>query len=75
MNEGVTLPGHGQVTGVARGGHDAKSPVVARVESGFSEKSGKNESSEAALSESLPDAIVVAGKTNGANGHARAGGK
>jgi DNA primase catalytic core len=73
FNEGVTHPGHGQVTGVARGGHDAKSPVMTRVGSGFSEKSGKNVSREAALSESLPDAIVVAGKTNGANGHARPG--
>jgi hypothetical protein len=38
----------------------------------FSEKSRENTSRDAAPPESLPDAIVVAGKTNGANGHARA---
>lgn len=72
LEPGVTLPGHGQVTGVARGGHDAKSPAMTRAEDGFSEKRGKNVSRDAAPPASLPDAIVVAGKTNGANGHARA---
>jgi DNA primase catalytic core len=72
LEAGVTPSSHGQVTGVSRGGHDAKSPAMKRVENGFSEKSRKNTSSEAALPENLPDPIVVAGKTNGANGHAHA---
>jgi len=72
LNEGVAPSSHGQVTGVARGGHDAKSPAMTRAGHSFSEKSGKNVSRDAAPPESLPDAIVVAGKTNGANGHARA---
>jgi len=45
---------------------------MTRAGEGFSEKSGKNASRDAAPLESLPDAIVVAAKTNGANGHARA---
>jgi hypothetical protein len=71
LNEGVAPSSHGQVTGVARGGHDAKSPAMTRAGEGFSEKSRKNTSRDAAPPESLPDAIVVAGKSNGANGHAR----
>jgi DNA primase len=72
LEAGVTPSSHGQVTGVARGGHDATSPAITRAGEGFSEKSRKNTSREAAPPESLPDAIVVAGKSNGANGHARA---
>jgi hypothetical protein len=68
----VTPSSHGQVTGVARGGYGAKPPVLTRAGNGFSEKSGKHISRGAEAHESLPDAIVVAGKSNGANGHARA---
>ena len=72
LEAGVTPSSHGQVTGVARGGYGAKPPVVTRAGNGFSEKSGKHISRGPEAHESLPDAIVVAGKSNGANGHARA---
>ena len=72
LEAGVTPSSHGQVTGVARGGYGAKPPVLTRAGNGFSEKSGKHISRGAEAHESLPDAIVVAGKSNGANGHARA---
>jgi len=72
LEAGVIPSSHGQVTGVARGGHDAKSPAMTRAGNGFSEKSGKHISRGAEAHETLPDAIVVAGKSNGANGHARA---
>jgi DNA primase len=72
LEAGVTPSSHGQVTGVARGGYSAKPPVLTRAGNGFSEKSGKHISRGAEAHESLPDAVVVAGKSNGANGHARA---
>jgi hypothetical protein len=72
LEAGVTPSSHGQVTGVARGGYSAKPPVLTRAGNGFSEKNGKHISRGAEAHESLPDAVVVAGKSNGANGHARA---
>jgi len=39
---GVSPTGHGGVTGVSGGGHDAKSPAMTRVGAGFSDKSAKN---------------------------------
>jgi len=72
LEAGVTPSSHGQVTGVARGGYGPKPPVLTRAGNDFSEKSGKHISRVAEAHESLPDAIVVAGKSNGANGHARA---
>ena len=39
---GVSPAGHGGVTGVSGGGHDAKSPAMTRAEGGFSGKSAKN---------------------------------
>ena len=72
LNEGVSPSGHGQVTGVARGGHDEKSPVAMRVGIPFSEKNAKNISREAEVPDAVPEAIVVAAKANGANGHGMA---
>jgi hypothetical protein len=39
---GVSPAGHGGVTGVSGGGHDAKSPAMTRAEGDFSGKSAKN---------------------------------
>jgi hypothetical protein len=39
---GLSPAGHGGVTGVSGGGHDAKSPAMTRAEGDFSGKSAKN---------------------------------
>ena len=39
---GVSPAGHGGVMGVSRGGHDAESPAMTRVEADFSVKSAEN---------------------------------
>jgi DNA primase catalytic core len=62
----------GQVWGVSGGGASQESPAMMRAGNVFSEKSGKNISRGAEAHESLPDAIIVAGKSNGANGHRHA---
>ena len=72
---GVTPSSHGQVTGVSRGGYGAKSPVMTRAGNGFSEKSGKRISRGAEAHEACQTPIVVAGKSNGANGHGTRGGE
>jgi hypothetical protein len=55
---GLSPAGHGGVTGVSGGGHDAKSPVMTRVEAGFSDKIAKNAYMEAKAS-SFPQTPVV----------------
>ena len=69
---GVSPAGHGGITGVSGGGHDAKSPAMTRVEASFSDKSAKNAYREAETS-GLPQTPVVAvpmTKPNG-NGNGR----
>ena len=39
---GVSPSGHGQDTGVSRGGHDAESPAMTRAEDAFAAKNGKH---------------------------------
>jgi DNA primase catalytic core len=72
---GVSLAGHGGVTGVSGGGHDAKSPAITRVEDGFSVKSAKNAymETEANGFPQTPVVIVPMTKPNG-NGNGRTGG-
>ncbi|MGA9669741.1 MAG: toprim domain-containing protein [Terracidiphilus sp.] len=72
---GVSPAGHGGVTGVSGGGHDAKSPAMTRVEDGFSVKSAKNAymETEANGFPQTPVVIVPMTKPNG-NGNGRTGG-
>jgi len=65
LEEGVSLPGHGQVTGVTRGGHDAESPITTGLESVFCEESEKRSTGGAEALETLLNPVVV---VNGANG-------
>ena len=69
---GVSPAGHGGVTGVSGGGHDAKSPAMTRVEDGFFDKSAKNAYMEAKASGApqTPVVIVPMTKPNG-NGNGR----
>ena len=53
---GWSPPGHGQVTGVSRGGHDAESSITAGLPGGFLRKNGKDSSGEA---EALASPVVV----------------
>ena len=64
---GVSPAGHGGVMGVSGGGHDAKSPAMARVEAGFSDKSAKNayKEPEASGAPQMPVVVVPASKPNG----------
>jgi DNA primase len=68
---GLSPAGHGGVMGVSRGGHDAKSPAMTRVEDGFSDKSAKNAYKEAEDSGIQQNPIVAVpmtkpnGKGNG----------
>jgi DNA primase catalytic core len=72
---GVSPAGHGGVTGVSGGGHDAKSPAMTRVEDGFSGKSAKNayRGAEANGLPQTPVVVVPMTKPNG-NGNGRTGG-
>ncbi len=72
---GLSPAGHGGVTGVSGGGHDAKSPAMTRVEDGFSVKSAKNAymETEANGFPQTPVVIVPMTKPNG-NGNGRTGG-
>jgi DNA primase catalytic core len=67
---GVSPAGHGGVTGVSGGGHDAKSPAMTRVEDGFSGKSAKNayRGAEANGFPQAPVVVVAAQKPNGRTG-------
>jgi hypothetical protein len=67
---GVSPTGHGGVTGVSGGGHDAKSPAMTRVEAGFSDKSAKNayKGAEASSIPQTPVVVVAAQKPNGRTG-------
>jgi len=67
---GVSPAGHGGVTGVSGGGHDAKSPAMTRVEAGFSDKSAKNayKGAEASSIPQTPVVVVAAQKPNGRTG-------
>ena len=62
FEEGVSPSGHGQVTGVSRGGRDEESPITTGVGSGFSGKSGKNISGGACIQ----SPAVVVNHANGA---------
>jgi len=64
---GVSPAGHGGVTGVSGGGHDAKSPAMTRVEDGFFDKSAKNAYMEAKASgvPQTPIVIVPMPRPNG----------
>jgi DNA primase catalytic core len=65
---GVSPAGHGGVTGVSGGGHDAKSPAMTRVEVGFSGKSAKNAYREAEAN-GFPQTPVVAVPMTKPNGN------
>jgi hypothetical protein len=65
---GVSPAGHGGVTGVSGGGHDAKSPAMTRVEAGFSGKSAKNAYREAEAN-GFPQTPVVAVPMTKPNGN------
>jgi DNA primase catalytic core len=69
---GLSPAGHGGVMGVSRGGHDAKSPTMTRVEGDFSDKSAKNAYKEAEASgiQQNPIVAVPMTKPNG-NGNGR----
>jgi DNA primase catalytic core len=73
--EAVVSPaGHGAVMGVSRGGHDAKSPAMTRVEDGLSDKSAKNayREAEASGAPQTPIVVVPVSKSNGnGNGNGR----
>jgi len=53
---GWSPSGHGQVTGVSRGGHDAESPMTAGLPGGFLRKNGKDISG---VAEALASPVVV----------------
>jgi hypothetical protein len=67
---GVSPVGHGGVTGVSGGGHDAKSPAMTRGEAGFFDKSAKNayRGAEASSIPQTPVVAVAAQKPNGRTG-------
>jgi len=65
---GLSPAGHGGVMGVSRGGHDAKSPTMTRVEGDFSDKSAKNAYKEAEAS-GLPQTPIVAAPITKPNGN------
>ncbi|HUV68348.1 MAG TPA: toprim domain-containing protein [Terracidiphilus sp.] len=67
---GVSPAGHGGVTGVSGGGHDAKSPAMTRVEDGFSVKSAKNAymGAEASSAPQTPVVVVPVPRPNGRTG-------
>jgi hypothetical protein len=56
---GVSPAGHGGVTGVSGGGHDAKSPAMTRAEGDFSGKSAKNAYKGAEASGTPQTPVVV----------------
>ncbi len=67
---GVSPSGHGDVMGVSRGGHDAKSPATTRAEDDFSDKSAKNahRGAEANGLQQTPIVVVPMTKPNGRTG-------
>ena len=67
---GVSLAGHGGVMGVSGGGHDAKSPAMARAEASFSGKSAKN-AYRGAETNDTPQAPVVVVPMSRPNGNGR----
>jgi hypothetical protein len=67
---GVSPAGHGGVTGVSGGGHDAKSPAMTRAGDGFSGKSAKNAYRGAEADGLAQTPVVVVPMPNG-NGRAR----
>jgi hypothetical protein len=70
---GVSPGGHGQVTGVSRGGHTEESPATARVSTSFSAKNGKHITRGAEPHESAHSAVVAASRVNGHAQTKRAG--
>ena len=64
---GVSPAGHGGVTGVSGGGHDAKSPAMTRAEGDFSGKSAKNayKGAEASGAPQTPVVVVPMPRPNG----------
>jgi len=68
---GVSPSGHGQDTGVSRGGHGEPSPAMARVGSDFYAKDEKHSTRGAEAHGDPRNRVVAASKPNGrANGHA-----
>jgi DNA primase catalytic core len=65
---GVTPSGHGQDTGVSRGGHDAESPVTARAEDAFAANNGKH-IYKGVESNSVPQTPVVVVPMHRPNGN------
>jgi DNA primase catalytic core len=63
---GVAPSGHGQDTGVSRGGHDAQSPITTRAGEAFPAKNGKHRSGAAAARMATTDAVVTPPRSNGA---------
>lgn len=64
---GVSPSGHGQDTGVSRGGHDAQSPITTRAGEGFAPKNGKHISGEAVAHSVATKPVVSVPKPNGAD--------
>jgi DNA primase catalytic core len=62
---GLSPAGHGGVMGVSRGGHDAESPAMTGVETGFSVKSAENAYKDAGASGPPQNPIVAINKPNG----------
>ena len=62
---GVSPAGHGGVTGVSGGGHDAKSPAMTRVGAGFSDKSAKNAYRGAEANGAPQTSVVPMPRSNG----------
>ena len=67
LEAGWSPSGHGQDTGVSRGGHDEKSPITTGAGSDFSEKSAKNayKGTEANSLPQNPIVVVPVTKPNG----------